>query len=434
MSLTHVEAAERRRGPFRGEQQAGEHPDRRRLARPVRAEEAEHLPAGDVEADAVDGDERPELPHEPLGAEEDVRGESGAGSRGRLHATSSSPSAARTNASSRLGSDRPHAVGRDEAGERRADGVDDPGAGPLRAPDVEAGPEEGDVVDGRDRREARPHGHAVGREDLEERPGIPGEDLVARAGGEEAPLVEEREAGRVLGLVHVRRGDENREPAVVQLVQDLPELPARHRVDPGRRLVEEEEVGPGEKGGDERELLLHSAGERPGEAPAVRAHADALEELRGAEPGLGRWNRVEPGPQVEVLVDRQVLVEGEPLRDETEGGGRVASDRPPGRGDDAGHEAEERRLAGAVGADEGEELPSRDVEVDAAERGVRSEALHEAAGFDHGGPQRSDAEGTARGFVDSGPGSVADPVIVTSAGWPGTRGSAQPASRSIFAA
>ncbi len=46
--------------------------------------------------------------------------------------------------------------------------------------------------------------------------------------------------------------------------------------------------------------------------------------------------------------------------------------------------------------------PRRDVEVDAAERGVRPEALHEAARFDHGGPQRSDAEGTARGFVDSG--------------------------------
>ena len=358
-----------------------------------------------------------------------------AGSRGRLHATSSSPSAARTNASSRVGVDRPHAVGRDEAGEGRADGVDDVGPGPLRAPHVEAGPEEGDVVDGCDRREARPHGHAVGGEDLQERPRIPGEDLVARAGGEEAPLVEEREAGRVLGLVHVGRGDEDREPAVVQLVEDLPELPARHRVDPGRRLVEEEEVGPGEEGGDERELLLHPAGERPREPAAVRAHADALEELRGAETRprrrapsragpSGRGSRRPSGPRR----GRSAAARG---RTSAAGSRRTVPDvgvmQP-------GHEAEERRLAGAVGADEGEELPSRDVEVDAAERRVRSEALHEAAGFDHGDLQRSDAEGTARGFVDSGPGSVADPVIVTSAGCPGTRGSAQPASRSTFAA
>ena len=86
--------------------------------------------------------------------------------------------------------------------------------------------------------EAGPHGDAVRREDLEERPRVGREDLVARPYGEEPAAVEESDPGGVLGLVHVGGRDDDGEAAVVQLGEDLPELAARDGVDPGCRLVD----------------------------------------------------------------------------------------------------------------------------------------------------------------------------------------------------
>ena len=48
-----------------GRDQAEQHPDRRRLARPVRAEEAVDRAAGHDEVDRVDGDLRAEAPGQP---------------------------------------------------------------------------------------------------------------------------------------------------------------------------------------------------------------------------------------------------------------------------------------------------------------------------------------------------------------------------------
>ena len=60
--LGDVEAAEAGDAAGGRRQQAGQHPDRRRLAGAVRAEEAEDAAAGDVEADRVDGGEAAEPP------------------------------------------------------------------------------------------------------------------------------------------------------------------------------------------------------------------------------------------------------------------------------------------------------------------------------------------------------------------------------------
>ena len=156
--------------------------------------------------------------------------------------------------------------------------------------------------------EAGPHGDAVRREDLEERPRVGREDLVARPYGEEPAAVEESDPGGVLGLVHVGGRDDDGEAAVVQLGEDLPELAARDGVDPGRRLVEEEEVRARQEGGDEGELLLHPPREVSGEALSEAVHPDARQEVRCPPLRLGNGDGVEAGPEVEVLVDGQVLV------------------------------------------------------------------------------------------------------------------------------
>src|SRR5262249_6785196 len=61
--LRDVDAADRRGARGRREQSA-QHPDRRRLAGAVAAEEAEDLAATDVERDVVDRDERAEAPRQ----------------------------------------------------------------------------------------------------------------------------------------------------------------------------------------------------------------------------------------------------------------------------------------------------------------------------------------------------------------------------------
>ena len=57
-----------------------------------------------------------------------------------------------------------------------------------------------------------------------------------------APLGQQRDARAALGLVQVRRGHHDRDALREELRQQLPELAARHRIDAGRRLVEQDEL------------------------------------------------------------------------------------------------------------------------------------------------------------------------------------------------
>ena len=280
-------------------------------------------------------------------------------------------------------------------------------------------PEEGDVVQLRHRGEARARLAARGRLDLDERARIGREDLGAGPGRHDPPLVEEREARGVLGLVHVGGRNDDREPLVVERVQDLPELAARNGVDARRRFVEEEKVRARQERRDERELLLHAAGEGAGEAGPESIEPDAGKKVLRARRGLVRRNGVEAGPERQVLVHREILVEREALGHESEGD--VVAVGAAGRGlEQAGDDPEERRLAGAVGPDEREQLAARDREVDAAQRPAAPEGPDELRGADH--------------LAEPAAASPAATFTRTSAGWPGTRGAFHPASRSTFAA
>ena len=394
-----VEPAEARHGAGRGREEARQHPDRRRLSGPVRAEESEDLPARNVEADAVDRREVAEAPRQ--GAD---------GDGGVAHASS----LRRTKTSSSDGGMRRMSPRRDEALEGPRDLTFEELFRLLLPAGVKPGSEERDVVHDRKLREERSGGEAVAGPDLHEGAVVEGQDLVARPDRRETPPVEEADPRRVLGLVHVRRRDEDRQPLRVELVQEEPELAPRNGVDAGRRLVEEEEVGPRQERRDERELLLHPARERAREAAADAREPHPRKKGGRALARLAVRDRVHPRPEEEVLVDREVLVEREALRHHAERPALLDGDRAARRREEAGDAAEERRLSGAVGADQGEELPARDGEVDAVERLHGAEAPREGLRLDH--------------FA----GSAA--VTATSAGCPGTSGSLQPPSRSTFAA
>ena len=291
--------------------------------------------------------------------------------------------------------------------------------GLLSPPDVQPRPEERDVIHLGHGGEAFARLGARIRLDLDERARVGREDLVACPGRGEPTLDEKREAGSVLGLVHVGRRDDDREPLVVEGVQDLPELAARHGVDARRRLVEEEEGRARQERRHERELLLHAARERAGEACAEAVEADASEEVPRTPFSFGGRHGVQAGAQREVLVEGEVLVQREALRHEAEGD--VVAHGPAGRrAEEASDDAEEGRLAGAVGPDEREHLAARDREVDSVQRRAPAEAPDEPFGANH--------------LTELVAGMFSTAFTRTSAGWPGTSGAFQPASRSTFAA
>ena len=107
-------------------------------------------------------------------------------------------------------------------------------------------------------------------------------ELVGRAGHEQLRQVEVADLAAALGLVHVVRGDEQRDALGGELEQQIPQLAARDRIDAGGRLVEEDDARLVHQRGAEREPLLPAAGEQAGAAIDVRP--DVRERDRGVDP------------------------------------------------------------------------------------------------------------------------------------------------------
>ena len=102
-------------------------------------------------------------------------------------------------------------------------------------------------------------------------------ELVGRAGDEQLRQVEVADLAAALGLVHVVRGDEERDALGGELEQQVPQLAARDRIDAGGRLVEEDHARLVHQRGAEREPLLPAAGEQAGAPIDVRADVRELD-------------------------------------------------------------------------------------------------------------------------------------------------------------
>ena len=168
-----------------------------------------------------------------------------------------------------------------------------------------------------------------------------------------------------------------------ELGQELPELAARHGVDPGRRLIEQQHGGLVHQGACEGELLLHATRE------PVRTPIAERRQLRHVEQAIaGRSiaaNTVNLREERNVLVDGEVAVEREPLREIAHVRrhravlpDRVASEHADGavvRLDQPARETDGCRLAGAIGSDESEHFPARDLERHIVQGAHRAVAL-----------------------------------------------------------
>ena len=163
-------------------------------------------------------------------------------------------------------------------------------------------------------------------------------------------------------------------------------------VEAGEGLVEEHDPGAVQESAGDGEFLLHAAGELAGELVGFFREFEFFEEWLGEGRVVG--DAVYARDEVEVLADREVVEEpgfvGEKRELALGGdgiGGEIDTANADGAavgGDDAGEAAERAGFAGAVGADEAEDLAGLNGERQITDGGEIAVAFGEARDFDHG--------------------------------------------------
>ncbi len=166
----------------------------------------------------------------------------------------------------------------------------------------------------------------------------------------------------------------------------------RDRVDAARGLVEEDDAGPVHHGAGQRQPLLPAARQLAGQPVLLALEARHVDGPGLALAGLGTAQAVDPAEEAEVLPDGEVVVEAEALAhvaDAALDALRVLRDvdtedepRARGRREQAAQHADGRGLAGAVRAEEAEDLALGHRERHAVDRGEGAEALGELAELD----------------------------------------------------
>jgi hypothetical protein len=198
--------------------------------------------------------------------------------------------------------------------------------------------------------------------------------LVRTLHSEDPCLVHERHPVAQLALVEIGGGHDDRHACLLHVEQNVPELPAGHRVHAVGGLVQDEAFRFVDEHAGQPQLLFHAArevsgqpveeGQQVGESqvflfPALALHAMDAEDIH---------------EEVDVLLHGQVLVEAEALGHVTDErldlpplSRRVDpayGDTPGSRPDHGRDEPQQGRLAGAVRADEAEDGPPANTQGD----------------------------------------------------------------------
>ena len=196
----------------------------------------------------------------------------------------------------------------------------------------------------------------------------------------------------LLGLFEIVRGDEDRRAVVGELVDHRPEGAARNRVHAGGRLVQKQHARLVHDGRAEGHALLPATGQTSRELSALALEAGELE-----HPALARLadlarHLVDAREKVEVLVDREVVVERELLGHVAELLADVLGAQltdlarqahlARARFQQAAEHLDGGRLARAVGAEQAVDLAVTDLQVDALDRLEVAEGLTQDARAD----------------------------------------------------
>src|SRR5258706_10119327 len=203
-----------------------------------------------------------------------------------------------------------------------------------------------------------------------------GDEVPRRALGERAAVVDDLQAiAKALGLVHEVRGEEDRLALAQEQAQLLPHEGARLRIEPGGRLVEEEELRIVHERAREHEAALHAAGQLLDAASRARLQRRELEQARQS-----LFHRLLVDAEVTPVHD-EVLAHGEVGIEVVDLRHHAHADAPFARRirhrmveerdfSGIGHREPEQhakrgRLARAVGAQEPIAFAARELEVDA---------------------------------------------------------------------
>ena len=216
------------------------------------------------------------------------------------------------------------------------------------------------------------------------------EDPLRRALLEDDALVEEADAAcDVAGEPHLVRRDQHRHAAVGELADHAQHLGDELRVERARDLVEEHHLRPHREGADDRDALLLTAREPVGVVVALVGEPEAGQQLGRL---LGRLAPRQPERlargECHVLEHRHVREEVVRLEDDPDPAPDPVDVDAPCRDllalddDPAGVDrleqvdtAQERRLPGAGGADQADDLVLGDLQVDPAQDLVLAEGL-----------------------------------------------------------
>ena len=187
-----------------------------------------------------------------------------------------------------------------------------------------------------------------------------------------------------LGLDEVvRRQDDGPSLVAAEALDQGVDVARRHRIEGGRRLVEEEDVGIVQERPGEREALLHPAAEAAHAVVATVGKAEGFEQARDLVVQPPACHTVETAEECEVLGGTEALVQGGRLgQDACPAANADAVDRRvhPEHLDLAGvtakHAVEQpdgRRLAGAVVTEQAERLARADLEREPVDGRHRAE-------------------------------------------------------------
>ena len=204
-------------------------------------------------------------------------------------------------------------------------------------------------------------------------------------------------------------GEEHGGAGVAGLADDGEDLLLHERVETGGGLVEDEELGAVHERLDEPELLLVALGERAGLAAEVQ-----FEPLGQGVGDVPRGRRIvaERGPEVHLLAAREPALEMQFAGEVADAGPQLRAGRPrvltqhhrmPGGGpEDVDEQAHQGGLPGAIRADDPEDGPDGDLEVE----GVEGADVPEVLGEGVGGNRRHAHHTTAPGPGDGAGGVV----------------------------
>ncbi len=208
--------------------------------------------------------------------------------------------------------------------------------------------------------------------------------LIRRTGGKHPCVIHRDQPIANARLIHIGGGDDDthRRSLAPEVSDEIPELSSRQRIDPGRRLVENEKVGIVNERAAQTELLLHAARQLSGRPIEKGEQTGRGRQTARARVTLRRGQTEEGSEEAQVLADADLLIEvlAESLRHignaRADGTAmpRIAHaaaedrDRSGLQLSRSGDEAEKCGLSGTIGTDDARHPAARQFERDIVER------------------------------------------------------------------